>query len=615
MAEKTSNSYDVSYSTPVSLQELSVIAVGLELWRSEINEYRKRQKLKEFHDSDKIPASLRSRLPELPSVIYDVIVKYIARLGISIRDWLREHSRTVFYFDESYQSCVLEYFDDFVGNYNGSIDFVKTSERMMHCDSLDDVLKFIVACRYFLEDHVRRIWPSVQEKMDLRDIDLNFYWNPLLYYWMYRLNNQLNKIPTDDYDTVDEVMLEECIRTSHNTLAMNYFWNRVPYESRIRIVIDLFPYSRTECFARSILPRLDLNDQQVIEFVEENGEKLIAELLDRSYHDERLIVQTWMCIRNNMNGIAFAELIVDMLHLRDDIRYVFIGHPEVEHWLHMCCIIWDSAPYHLKRSAIIKISSDLESDACPKNDSIHAASSEFLLYILPHFTLEEKQSFWRNCWKSLIRTKSTRDLQRIMEKCLAREDDMMKFKVNVIADSEFLQIRCVTLLSSANFHELNALVNFSYPYSAESAKNLKRRTLLSSLISDDFYLDYEHVVRCEEFDTFINKAFDSVDLANDFKHQLVSSSNNLSRVLDRVRLPEFSYEALRKFIETFVSTEQILQLVKSSYIDYLKEAAICRSYIIKNANSKPFFDQFLLWCLGSNQLVMEFRQTYITPYL
>ncbi|XP_065223487.1 uncharacterized protein LOC135847735 isoform X2 [Planococcus citri] len=613
MAEKTSTTYDILHSTPVSLKELSVIAVALELWRSEINEYRKSQTLERFRASDNI-ASLRTKLPKLPSLIYDVIVKYVTKLGNSIVDWLEEHFRTVSNFDGRYQSCVLEYFDDFVCDYDGTINLVKTAERMMHCDSLDDVLKFIIACRYFLEDHVKRIWPSVREKVDLASIDFNR--NSLLYFWICYLSNQLNEIPTGGYDTVDEKMLEICIHTYHNPLAINYFWNRVPYESQKRIVSDRFPFDNMECFARFILPRLDLDDQELGQFVENNGQHLMEDLLDHPSHDERLIVRTWMCIKSRISDVTFCNLIVNMLEMRTVPGcYLYIGHRELEHWLHVCCIIWDSASHHLKRSAIKFISSDLESIVCQEDDIIRAGSTEFLVYIFSHFTWEEKQSFWRNCWKNLIANISSHDLQRIMEVCFQHEDDIIKFKENVIAESENLQLRCISLLSRANFHELDALVNFSYPHSAESAKHFKRRLLQSSFIgeSSDFY--YAHVVHCEELDTFINKAFDSIDLANDFKHQLVSSPNNLEAMLECVRMPEFSYEALRKFIETFVSTEQILQQIKSSIIDRLKEAAIFRSIFIGHANSIPSFDQFLLWCLGSNELVMEFQQTYITPCL
>ncbi|XP_065223474.1 uncharacterized protein LOC135847730 isoform X5 [Planococcus citri] len=609
--EKASNEYGIiMHPIPVSLKELSVIAVGLELWRSEINEYRKSQTSKRFHVPDKI-TSLRTKLPKLPSVIYDVIDEYVSRLGNSIALWhvdqIRTAARSGNY--KYYQSSVFEHFDDYVGDYsyNGTVDFVKTAERMMHYDSFDDVWKFVVACRYFLEDHVRRIWPSVKEKMDLRSID--FCKNPLLYFWFCHLSNQLNKIPIEPYDTVDEKMLKECIHMSGNSLAINYFWNGVPYEDKMRIAMDLFRRN-TECFVRCILP--NLNNQQLEKLVNEKGTALIQALLEDRFRDETFIFRTLMCIKNLMNGSTFSNLVLNMLRI--EAGYLSLnGHKKIENWLHVGCIIWNSAPHNLKRSAIIDISSDLEAIICRDDDIIRTTSSEFLLSIIPYFTSEEKQSFWLSCWMNLILNKNARDLQRIMKICLEHEDDIIKFKKNFIVESKNLQLRCVSLLSCANFDELDALVNFSCPRSAETARHLKQRLLQLCFIGESSDFRYAHVVHCEEFDSFIIEAYASIDLANDFKHQLVSSPNNLSVMSSCVGIPPVSYKALRKFIETFVSSEQILQQIKSFIVDRLKKDAVRRSSTIIDAYSKHFFDQFLLWCLGSNEHVIEFEQSYITP--
>ncbi|XP_065223470.1 uncharacterized protein LOC135847730 isoform X1 [Planococcus citri] len=674
MAEKTSN----AYSTPVSLEQLSINAVGLELWRSKIDEYRTSQRLERFRASDNV-VSLRAKLPELPSVIYDMIVKYVTRLGESITDWLEELIRTVCRVDGNYyRGCVLEYFDDFVCDYDGTIDFVKTAERMMHYDSLDNVLKFILACRCFLEDHVRRIWPSVREKMHLSTIDFNM--NPQLYYWICHLSNQLNKVPSDMHYTVDENMLEKCVEMCHSRLAVNYFWNRVPYEDQmgmanyllrqniegfvscilpkldnqrlekivnekgeylmetlpldkwhivqlalnyiwkfvpfemqVQMANDVFRRNR-KCFASCILPKL--NDRQVEKFFNEKSSELMGDLMNDFSRDETRILQTWTCIIKTMNGSTFSNLVVNML--RTEAGYFSqMDHQKLEKWSKRCCELWNRAPHHLNRSAIIDISSDLELTLCRQNDRLNtrATSCEFLLSILSDFTLEERQSFWRNCWKNLMLNKNACDLQRIMESCFEHEEDMINFKENVIAESENLQLRCDLLMSCSNFDECDALVNFSCPRSAETVKRLKQRYLQSSFLDDCSGFYYSHVVHCKKLDKFINTAYDSVDLANEFKHQLVSCPDNLRVLMTCVRMPQVSYRAFRKFIETFVSNEQILQQVKSFIIDHLKEAAISRSVTIEDANSKPFFDQFLLWCLGSNELVMELQQTYIKPCL
>ncbi|XP_065223473.1 uncharacterized protein LOC135847730 isoform X4 [Planococcus citri] len=607
MAEKPSNLYDIFHPTPVSLKELSVIVVGRELWRCEIDRYRKDQALEKFRDIllfNKTIKSLKTKLPELPSVIYDVIVECVTRLGNSISDWLEQLIKTL-----SRVDCVLKYFDDFVCDYNGTVDFVKTAERMMHCDRFDDVLKFHIACRYFLEDHVRRLWPSVKEKLNVKNI--NFHSKPLMFYWICYLSNQLNMIPLGRHGTVDEAVFEICIRESPNPLAINYFWNRVPYEKRMQMA-DYAVLVDIESFVRSFLLKLD--DQQLEKLVNEKGSNFMQAVLNGPFSHERFIFQTWIYVKNIMNGSTFSRFLVNILITNHKVGLHDRSEDEkFENRLHQCCLIWNDAPHDLKRSAITKISSDLEITIC-REAVIRAISTEFLLSIISHFTSETKQCFWSNCWQNLMLNKNARDLQRIMEICFEHEDDIVKFKENVMAESGSLQRRCISLFSRANFDELDALAYFHHPRSAEAAKHLKQRILQSSFIAESSGFHYTLVDHCEEFDTFIDKAYDSVDLANDFKHQLVSSPNNLVAMLNCVDNPEFSFEALRKFIETFVSTEQILQPIKSFIIDRLKDDAVARDYVTMRAAFRPsHFDQFLLWCLGSNEQVVEFWQTYIIP--
>ncbi|XP_065224172.1 uncharacterized protein LOC135848253 isoform X8 [Planococcus citri] len=610
MPQIPTNVFDILHPSPVSLKELSAMAVSLEIWRHEVDKYRRNCKLEEF-DPSKLQISSKLVFPDLPSALYDAIDEYATRLGPSMDDWLEEHSSAGFHLHYGHQNYVLKDFDNFVCDYNGTIDYVKTAERMMRCHQFDVDKKFIVACTYCFEDDIRRFWPSVCEKIDLCAFEFGKI--PLFYYWICCLKNELDKIPIDEYnESVDEVLLERC--TSGNRRCIEYFWNRIPLERKMHKAGDLI-YFHEDILTRFILPKL--NDQQINELInmDTDEESLLETWLGNRHYDEEVILQLWMRFKHLVNPNTFKELIVRMLgntamsyrgtedESKIDDDYIDMVNKK---WTYLGSEIWNSAPDILKRSTIDDIL--FQSGLFIGQYALYVTKNVgILLAILPYATFEDRNEFWDYAWPELIDRTRGENLQRLMELCFKTQDEISQFKQNVLAKSANVKKLCVEHLRCNAFEYANDLVDFCCP-EIQTARSLKQELLRSAFLSaQDSRLSLSIFSNIERFNTFINNAFESVEQASDFKNQLILSPLFQPELLKM--LPSHTKD-LMKFVDAFVSKKETVDEVKSDILELVKKYYRKRKYD-DYVEHLMYQDEFLLWCLGSEEEVSDFERRYI----
>ncbi|XP_065223855.1 uncharacterized protein LOC135848018 [Planococcus citri] len=604
MAEITSEVYDIIHPSPVSLKQLSAITVSLEIWRRQVVEDRKTSgkldAFDPFYTLEREDTWLEKKLPDLPSMIYRTIENFLSRFRRSMLSWANHHHRKGLCWDGSKD------FDDFVCDYDGSVDYARTAERVMRWKKFSSEMKFTVACMYFFEEDVRRIWPSVSANMNVNLIDFDKC--PAVYYWICRLTNKLDKIPNWEGETVDERMFE--MSMPYNRPSVEYFWNRIPVEKQVQsAVAELRGYD----FVRFVLPKLD--DVQLDEFVNGGSRRRLYKVFLNLHSDEWTILRTWFHIRNVIKETNFTNLIIRMFDVEDfstvDDDYFSSGE-----WEFLCCQIWKHTPLNLKRSTIRVFSSDntwiaaINIHDCGECDC-QKINVDLLLTILQDASLEERNLFLHNCWGCFIKPLQIKDLQRVIGLCFENEVEITQFKRNVMVKSEDVFQHCLSLLKDRHFDELNAFVSFCCPKS-KSARNFKQRILRSAFLGEDCKLSgwifrsytSEYVSHIEVLNKFVDGAFDDYDLSVDFKDLFMSSTSFLRHLSSIMCESHISLDKLTKFIDTFVSTEEVLTQVKMRLIDSLKEYgatnAIDRRYI-------RLLDEILPWCLGSNEGVEEFK--------
>ncbi|XP_065223513.1 uncharacterized protein LOC135847744 [Planococcus citri] len=612
MAQVSPEVYDMIHSTTVSLKELSAITVSLEiLWRREItNEHRQTSLLKSFRIGQRDSESVvqipwKAVLPDLPSAIYDLVNKYVIVLRNSLSHWLTISAQYTSDFE-----CWSEFlgkFADFVCDYDGAVHFRRTAERILRCDRVSDDMKFRIACAYYFEDDIRRLWPFVSKNMDIDSID--FRTHPHTYYWICRLSNKLDKISlTEGNVNIDEEMLNQYWGATEASLE--YFWKGVSVENRMQKAVDVHCYD-PQCFVRIILPKLD--DQQLEEFVNERGHRLMFYLLRTYWNDERLVLKTWLYIRNVMNRSTFTKHVFMQGLLKDHHREVvdesddgFDGISVVRNsFLYLCSEIWNNTPDNLKQSAIAdllsgsKLLERFQFDMwMPDNYCVTIQLNvELLLIILRCVSFAERNSFWHNCWHLLIAMVPGEDLQRIMNLCFENnERKMAKFKQHTMAISETVRELCVELLRKGkHFNYLIEFVSFMCP-EKQTASDYKQ------LIVESYFLGqcYSGISnRSEKFIEFITDAYTTVDeLSVDFKTQPMFS--------------EVWANTLIKFIHEYVSTEEAVVQRKIRIAELVKEYLTINRHLLRSEEPRDKnvmfdFNKILLWCLGSEEEVEKFE--------
>ncbi|XP_065224457.1 uncharacterized protein LOC135848473 [Planococcus citri] len=605
--------YDILHPTPVPLKQLSAIVTSFEVWRYEMNTQRIRNNLSDFLENQNreyCNIKLNTIVPDIPRVINDLVQGYIEKFQRSLKEWFYSHYETFrSYSSSDHENCILNDFDDFVTDFKGDVDYVRTAERMMRCDRLDDTVKFKIACIYCFENDIRRLWPSVCEAITSRDVhscdcDELQYWN----YWIRILTNQLDKtdVREDDHVAICESIFVNCV-TSENRSSMEYFWYHVRPDNRLEKTSDLLD-NDDECVARFILPKLD--DQQLSKFVNKYGRFLMTELLDYQLDEGFDIVPTWMYIRNFMNESQFLELTECMLTL-------LASYDGDNNKLFFCREIWNSAPHNLKQSAVRKILSSTElfnKLVSQLNNNGMKSTPKFvklLFNILPSASVNDRNSFWNNCWHRLIEVARCKVLQQLMKLCFGNEDEITQFRATVMANSEHLRRLCISLVNDVNFDKLKDLVKFSHP-EVQQARKFKQELLQFTLLGKDcqFSSYYCPVGYFYDLNDFIDKTYDDANLSAEFKNQLVMSPAFEKFVSLRVR-STYVHDLfeIKEFVDELQLTEQTLVQIKTRIIDSFKES-LTGNGSKRDLLKKRSLDYFLSWCLGSNAEVEEFRRNH-----
>ncbi|XP_065223067.1 uncharacterized protein LOC135847460 [Planococcus citri] len=608
MAEIRPRVYDILHPTPVSLKQLSAIVASFEIWRYEINTQRTRNKLSKICCKRICWERFISEttLPGKPRVINDLVDEYIFKFKFSEETWHRDHFITFFMSYRCLENCILNDFDDFVIDFKGDIDYVRTAERMMRCDRLKDTVKFEIACMYCLEDDIRRIWPSVSETMTSTNVKSGDCSQEK--YWIGSLTNQLDKTDVFNYDLFTTHKTRFRHRsTRNNRSSMEYFWNRIPPDNRLQKATDMLGGNDLRVgLARFILPKLD--DQQLAKFANCHGYFLMMKLLDDLIDEGIVILPTWMYIRNFMNERQFLELSEYMLKL-------LASHDDDNNRLFLCREIWNSAPHNLKQLAVREILSSTELFnmlVSQLNNNGMKSTPKFvklLLNILLSATFNERSSFWNNCWHQLIALARSKHLQQFMKLCIGNENKITEFKTNVVANSEHLRQLCISLVKGPYFEKLNDLLKFCYP-EVQQMRNFEQEILQLALLGEDCQFSWFIVHIAEDLNEFINKTYDDADLSVEFKNQLLMSPAFEEFVSFRVRSNNIScLNEIEDFVDVFKPTEQTLEQIKTRVIDSFKES-LTGDGSSRDLLKRSSLNQFLLWCLGSDAEVEKFRRNY-----
>ncbi|XP_065203988.1 uncharacterized protein LOC135834076 [Planococcus citri] len=596
MTETVSEVYDLAYPSPITLKEISSIAVVAKLWRREIYAYLESNNSRKFILPKHI--RLKNLIPDMPSTIYNQLSSY-TMFRKSIKEWVWYHRGKVFSSENNYStegSClndILSRFHDFSWDWNGAIHYVRTAKRMLQCDRFSLEEKFIIACLYCFEDDIKRIWPSVSTKIDLKKFGL--YEFPQLFYWA----NELHMSPYSSYPLDHDLSIYEILslsnpHNSHNHSSLEYFWNRIPFNRREATVI-LMHIKYVELFARFIVQQLREHELEV--FLARRASGLIFSLLICDF-GRCSVLPTWMYIRNKMSGDQFHILIMDLL-------FIEAMGDLIEESLTLCLEIWYSSPQHIKQP----IFDDLvfkEQRFLRFRWTIRPSKPKrmkLLIAVLHDATLEERSAFWHKHWRALIRGTVIKDLYELIKLCFRNEDEISLFKSDIMCKYANIEYYCITYLKEGRVNKLNEYLDFCC-IDKQKRRQLKQRLLREycfSKVNDRLYHAFKPLNK------FIDDAFERNDDRVEFKNQFISSPRTEKFLIECISEGDFMLPM--EFVDTFVSEQQAIVSLKSRLFDRFKEQLIDGWFRTVQRVNIDHVRRILIWLLGKEDEVTRFKQS------
>ncbi|KAL6960080.1 hypothetical protein U1Q18_049603 [Sarracenia purpurea var. burkii] len=666
MAETLPIMYDYLNPDLATLQQLSINAVTVQLWRWKINKRRTNNTMNDFYCSSIMYEDfpLQRLIPKMPPAIYHLIEEYVRKFGLSLHRWLHEqfYARSSFKIFHDDINDILGLFDDFVCDNNGTIHNVHTAKRMLLCDRISQQEKFQIACEYCFEDDIRQIWPSVSSQLDLKIFSSDN--RPLEYYWISRIINQLCRksrrkyfqrgFSEYGYSITDEKVLVKC--PPHAWPSFQYFWHRLTLESQWRVVSRMFDQRKPD-FAKLILPML--NEDQLDEFVTEKGTVWICDLIkdkDRNYYlcspyndDEKRewVLSTWtyLSLRNKIHERHFVELTKKMFDteakhhivkdaLNDIDKRSYYDWNKFNHELEIVCFceIWSIAPLNLRLSATEQILRNTRLSKRSEWSPFEARETRFLMKMLTDATSETKKTFWDRNWYHTLSTFDKVDLcdgiNEFIEGACESADLAKKFK-NQFSSLPGIQ-NALTTSSFKIFHnDMNDILGLFDDFVCDNNGTIHDvRTAKRMLLCDRISQQEKFQIACQYcFEDDIRQIWPSVsgqlDLEKfDYSNQpleyywISRIINQLSRKSRRkyrqrdfakVILPMLSEEQLDRLV---AEKEQKRKHLKQQFLQSNFRAERCIFYVFDHLGHCDAINEFIEDAYEDADLATEFKKQF-----
>ncbi|XP_065213538.1 uncharacterized protein LOC135840785 isoform X1 [Planococcus citri] len=600
--------YDILYPSPPDLTKIVSISIAVDLWCHEINTRRIAGTLDQLNLRRNI---LNGPMPRyLPISILLEIEKYVKRIGLSIEQWLLLHTGRDLFGNE-----ILQHFADFVGDFDGSIHQVNTAKRLVLNDRIDNVLRLKMACTYCFEDDINRIWATISTYIRLRLRRSLFWSNPVLYYWICRLQNGAYRLPPPEnpHRTIEEEIF--CNLYIANWSFAEYFWSRFDANSRMRAMINS-PIHFVK-FYRYFLT--NYNETELDEFVNRKALDVMYALLRKGTRREDALskggpyyvngtvqdIRPYFRVIWNLIKHRMSEYVLFLLVRKILIRLRIV---EEEFDTSNCCELWITAPDHLKRPVIQLILLDDFLCICDQfvfrayNDSVF----EFLFVVLSDASAEDRSIFWARYWYKMIHRITARQLNELMNFCLSNENEILEFKRNTLSVFQNLRLNLVRLLLELKFDDLNELLEFCCP-----DERLRENMLREQLIVY-FHANTDTIVNISpRANDFIDQVFGDVGPAVAFKTQLLCSESAQETFKRFIFCKAYrgNFHQVIRFIEILAPSEQtVLELMKYCLFPAFEKLFHAGYYLLNFGNGE--FLNFINASLSSEDEVAKFKKTF-----
>lgn len=258
-----------------SLEHIALVKVVAALW----NGYNARALIEEFSfplqevgkiDAwEKIEAGISQKVPQLslPELLHEKVLGIIKPIGLEIFKWMEYHCRgSFFYINLPNELCWTP---------QGTIDRRRTAQMLVRGESLDVTMRYKLACIYFLEDDIWKLWNEIPEARN----NAFFYeeyptkeehqWKTVCV-WTKEMKQEWNRGMSLSFSY--QSLIGSCAEEG-NKAAAEYFLPKLPPRERDISLATTVDYTQDPLVLWYLL--CEMNDKQQIEVLKEYHYKVL----------------------------------------------------------------------------------------------------------------------------------------------------------------------------------------------------------------------------------------------------------------------------------------------------------------------------------------------------
>ncbi|XP_065199786.1 uncharacterized protein LOC135831321 [Planococcus citri] len=596
----------VFYFSPVSLSEMALSKLALVCWRQQVADlypdvaralWAKWFTEHEFSISDSL---------QLPSLIQNLVDNRIGMMGQKLERCFNNLERC---FEEKLHKFVLIYLEYAILDSNGEICLKRTAKNLLSSGRLNPVDEYKLACAYYLEEDIERLWPSV---LGDRSIPFEYEYSRYpssLYYWTFRLRNRLNEIPGDKQKSAEFRILSS-LEIPMEWPEVEYYWSRITSRQR-KSQMNVIFQEKNDVIVKYLLPKLSKEELQYVlqKATTPTPAVILCSLAAFQSHCD-LVLQAWNFMKWSINVKQFMQVLSDLQrYSNQDLsgRTATLLHD-----------IWTSAPDDLKnkisnymvtiffRSISIK---RVLAESCG-----YGRNAQIYLDLITKVESESRKTLWLENWRKLIMVVNVSDLKKLMNLCFENGTDMAQFKEHhmmnyemprrLIRSSPYGNSLCTrryfdAFIKKGLCDELIEYLKFCSS-DEERVRNLMR-VIVDTNKPSLHQLKFNALVK---FKAFIVSSFASAELANEFIKNMISKKvESWYDFLDKGCLNK-----AKNLFECFLSSEPDL-------LAEAKQKCFERCQIIlKRVTFRVFYprvwQQFLKWCVASEEDLTMFKKSF-----
>ncbi|XP_065219374.1 uncharacterized protein LOC135844912 isoform X7 [Planococcus citri] len=533
------------------------------------------------------PAEKVKDIVSLHPTIEKKIERFMPLVKEQITWWNDFYDREIFFDKPS--SRAHEYFHVLVWSADGTINDEETAREMLKRDDLNAEEKYRIACNHCLQNEIKKLRSNLKTEIDMGKAERY----ALLHYWE---SVRRKKRTTGFITYINTHILNG--KYAYPVCAVDYFLDRLNFEKRVNYLGKAYLQKMTFKSWEKFL--MKLTNQQFMSLFCNNQKYFCSMYLDlhlmlylmRFWTHADFVKQVWIRVGEDFHDTSFHHLMTEYIFCQ-----LFPSH-SADH-VSLAVEILHLAPSYLQFATYNDYFFDKWWNR-KSNLTEVGLDVAILSYANPNY---KRDQFWPERWFDFFTKHPVDCFVQLMDAYCGKEgSEEFKKKVMEMNDDKASEY-CYTLLREMRFAELD---NFLGIFSSDKDSIMKTKQIIlrKNLIerADWFEKDDVIIPASSQLVDFIERSFENIRLANEFKTEVLSSVNCLNARYKVAGNDVFSWLKESVWLRNY--NDDDFKLYKNKFLQL--DVELAKSSEIADVFKDPGWKSFLEWCSGENLEMSKF---------